>query len=162
MKILIAQINSTVGDFEGNFAKMKKILDSANHVDLVVFPECVLCGYPAQDLLDYQSFGERAEVYNQKLVESTSNRSFIFGTIGRNLGAGKPFFNIGVFADQGQVLGKYKKRLLPTYDVFDEDRFFEPGTEAYVIDFKGEKIGLTICEDIWTESVGTQLQNRYK
>jgi len=161
MKILIAQMNSIVGDFEGNFLKMKKILDSAKEADLVVFPECALCGYPPQDLLDYPIFGQKCEEYNQRLVKESKDKSFIFGSIEKNKGKGKPLYNIAIFCEKGKVLGKYHKRLLPTYDVFDEDRFFEPGKEPCIVDFKNEKIGLTICEDIWSESVGTHLQNRY-
>ena len=114
-----------VGDFEGNFSKMKNILDAASGVDLVVFPESAICGYPAQDLLDYESFAERSEKYNDRLIKECADKTFIFGSIERNQNAGKPYFNIAIVAQNGKRLCKYRKRLLPTYDVFDEDRFFE-------------------------------------
>lgn len=161
MKILLAQINSTVGDFEGNFEKIRRTIAENPQADLLIFPECALCGYPPQDLLEYPSFGERAELYTQRLVESEPERSFIFGNIERNQGTGRPLYNVAIFADRGKILGRYRKRLLPTYDVFDEDRFFESSREPVVVSFKKEKIGLTICEDIWGDEFGTRLQNRY-
>lgn len=157
----MAQMNSTVGDFEGNFEKMAQILRSAEGADLVIFPECALCGYPAQDLLDYSAFTKKSEEYAARLIQEFSNRSFIFGSVGTNAGTGRPCQNIAIFADRGKLLAKYAKRLLPSYDVFDEDRFFEPGRTSCLVDFKGAKIALTICEDIWSDDSGTPLQNRY-
>jgi predicted amidohydrolase len=161
MKILLAQMNSTVGDFEGNFKKMSEILNASHGADLVIFPECALCGYPPQDLLDYRAFAERAEKYSQKLIEEFKDQSFIFGTISTNSGAGRPCQNVAIFSDRGKVLAKYAKRLLPSYDVFDEERFFEPGRTPCIVEFKGKKFALSICEDIWSDDAGTPLQNRY-
>lgn len=161
MKIVLAQINSTVGDFEGNYQKMKAALHQAADVDLVIFPECALCGYPQRDLLDYSEFASEAEKYADRLIREESNKAFIFGSIEKNRGPGKPFFNTAIFADRGRILGKYSKRLLPTYDVFDEDRFFEPGRSPLSVDFRGQKIGLTICEDIWSNEMSMELHNRY-
>lgn len=161
MKVLIAQMDPLVGGFERNYQKMKSILTKATDVDLVVFPECSICGYPPQDLLDYPEFAVRSECYANKIIEEISDRAFIFGSIERNKGAGKPHFNVALFADQGRMVGRYKKCLLPTYDVFDEDRFIEPGSKPCIVDFRGEKVGITICEDIWSENVGTVLHNRY-
>lgn len=161
MKIAIAQINTTVGDFEGNFNKMSSFLDRAKEADLVVFPECAICGYPQQDLMDYSSFARRSEATANRLIEKHSNQSFIFGSIESNRRKGKPYRNVAIFASQGKVLGTYFKQLLPTYDVFDEDRFFEPGEDTCLVSFLDEKIGLSICEDIWSDEIGTPLRNRY-
>jgi NAD+ synthetase len=161
MKIEIAQINSTVGDFKGNFEKIRAAV-LASSADLVIFPECSLCGYPQRDLLDYPSFASQAETYASQLVTELSEKSFLFGSIERNLDGGKPYRNVAIFAHQGKVIGKYFKRLLPAYDVFDEDRWFEPGRKPLVIEFKGETLGITICEDIWSDEVGTALHNRYQ
>ncbi len=161
VKILLAQINSTIGDFEGNFQKMRQALAESRDADLVVFPECSLCGYPQRDLLDYRGFAAQAEIYSKRLIETENERSFIFGNIERNTGSGKPFWNVALFADNGRLIARYAKRLLPTYDVFDEDRFFEPARTPCLLDFKGEKLALTICEDIWGGESGTELHNRY-
>jgi len=162
MKILLAQINPTVGDFEGNYQKMCSVLKAAKDADLIVFPECALCGYPQQDLLDYQDFGRLSEEYGQRIIQENPHQNFLFGLVERNVGQGKPFFNVAYFAEKGKKTAVYRKRLLPTYDVFDEDRFFESGREPLVISFMGEKLGITICEDIWNDEIGTSLQNRYQ
>lgn len=161
MKLRIAQINSIVGDFETNFEKILKILQEAGPDELVVFPECSLSGYPQQDLLDYPAFLEQAEKYSKRLLSSVSDRSYIFGNIEKNHGSGKPVRNVAYFVENKKVRAIYTKRLLPTYDVFDEDRFFEPGRESCIVDFRGVKVGISICEDIWGDLEGTELHNRY-
>lgn len=162
MRILIAQMNSVVGDFEGNARKMAAILmEAKDKADLVVFPECALCGYPQQDLLDFPGFARAAEAASQKLVDEFPQAHFIFGSVEANREAGKPLRNVAYFVSEGQIQQTYFKRLLPTYDVFDEERFFEPGREACLFEFQGEKIGLTICEDIWNYLKGSHLANRY-
>ncbi len=161
MKIALVQMNSTVGDFEGNIRKIRQALERARGADLVVFPESAITGYPQQDLLDYPSFADRASKAAAELIRTEGRSSFVVGSVEKNDGPGKPYRNIALFAHEGRVIGKYFKRLLPTYDVFDEDRFFEPGREALLIDFKGEKIAVTICEDIWNEAGGVSLENRY-
>ncbi len=161
MKILLAQMNSTVGDFKGNFEKMVSVLDKAENCDLLVFPECAICGYPPQDLLEYPQFVQESERYAEQLVRHESHRNFIFGSVERNRECGKPLRNTALFVSEGKVLGKYYKRLLPTYDVFDEDRFFEDGKNPLLVSFLGETLALTICEDIWTAEGLALLQNRY-
>jgi NAD+ synthase (glutamine-hydrolysing) len=161
MKLAIAQINSTVGDFRGNIDRIRAALANSN-ADLVVFPECALCGYPQRDLLDYPAFAEECEKYARDLVASEPSKAFVFGTIEKNRETGRPLRNVAIFADRGKVIGKYFKRLLPAYDVFDEDRFFEPGRDPLTVDFLGKKFGITICEDIWSHSAGTPLHNRYQ
>lgn len=161
MKIALAQINSTVGDFEGNRKKMAEVLLKYPQADLVIFPECCLTGYPQQDLLEFSSFAEKASTEAQVLIESFPNRSFIFGSVEKNRDKGRPLRNAAFFIENGKLKATYYKRLLPSYDVFDEDRFFEAGREACVLDFKGKKIALSICEDIWNRELGGMLQNRY-
>lgn len=161
LKILVVQMNSIVGDFEGNRSRMNRAIRGSK-ADLVVFPECSLCGYPQQDLLDYPSFAERSRENALQVIGENPQAHFIFGSVEANdSGTGKPFKNVAYFVSEGKILATYVKRLLPTYDVFDEDRFFEPGREACLVDFGGEKIGLTICEDIWNHLEGTSLSNRY-
>lgn len=161
MKILICQINTTVGDFEGNYSKISKCLER-DDFDLAVFPECVVCGYPQQDLLEYPDFVEQSEKFAERLVESHPSKSFLFGSVEKNRGTGRPSYNIAILASEGKVLFKYRKQLLPSYDVFDEDRFFEPGTEAGLFEFKGKKLGVSICEDIWTEADDIRSKSRYR
>lgn len=161
MKLRIAQINSIVGDFEANFKKILKILQEASPDELVVFPECALSGYPQQDLLDYPSFLEQAEKHSKLLISSVPDRSYVFGNVEKNHGSGKPVRNVAYFVENQKVRAVYSKRLLPTYDVFDEDRFFEPGRESCVVNFRGVKVGVSICEDIWGDLEGTELHNRY-
>ena len=162
MKIVLAQINSTVGAFEKNFRKLAEVLRQNKAADLVVFPECALCGYPAQDLLDYPDFLKQSETYEQKLIESFPKQSFIFGNISRNPGPGRPLHNAAVFVENGTLKARYAKRLLPTYDVFDEDRFFEPGRKACLVEFKGKLLALSVCEDIWNNEIQENLHNRYE
>lgn len=162
MKLRLAQINSTVGAFEDNSQKIRKILtETPADIDLVVFPECVICGYPPQDLLEYPDFARRALQAIEGLAKDFPSRSFLLGSIEKNEEGGKPLRNVAYFVSQGRIQKKYYKRLLPSYDVFDEDRFFEAGREALVLELNGLKISVTICEDIWGESLGGTLHNRY-
>ncbi|TVQ78115.1 MAG: NAD+ synthase [Bradymonadales bacterium] len=161
MKVRIVQMDSKVGDFSGNLARMRKALEASAPDELVIFPECCVCGYPAQDLLDYSSFAERAKEASMELIRDFPKHSFVFGSVERSLSTGRPCRNAAYFVREGELVATYFKRLLPTYDVFDEDRFFEAGREPCVVEFQGEKIGLSICEDIWNHDVGASLHNRY-
>jgi len=161
VKIGLAQINSTVGDFEGNTQKILAALEKLKAADLVVFPESALCGYPQQDLLDYPSFADKAESYAERIAAKAPGANFLLGSIEKNRDSGKPFRNVALWISNGKIQARYFKRLLPTYDVFDEDRFFEPGRSPLLLDFRGEKIAVTICEDIWNEAGGAKLENRY-
>lgn len=160
VKIQVCQVNSIVGDFETNTRKISACLEAA-HADLYVFPECAVCGYPPQDLLEYPDFALRSQAAVGVLAKAHPSKSFIVGGVERNLENGKPLRNVAYFVSQGKIAEKYFKRLLPTYDVFDEDRFFEPGRESKTIHFGGKKIFLSICEDIWNDEVQTNLHNRY-
>lgn len=161
MKILMAQMNSAVGNFESNFQKMSNTLRESKDADLVIFPESSICGYPQQDLLDYDDFIGLSDHYAQKLIKEHQDKNFIFGSLKQNPGRGRPVLNVAIFVSQGKVLSTYSKRLLPSYDVFDEDRFFEPGREDSIVEFMGKRLCLTVCEDIWNNEFAA-LHNRYK
>ncbi len=158
MKIAIAQLNPTIGDIQGNAAK---ILEAANRaasegVRLLLTPELSLCGYPPRDLLLHPSF---VETMAKQLAELASKLpegvAVLVGTVEPNAGAistgGKPLFNSVALIEKSNVLQIFHKRLLPTYDVFDEDRYFEPGNEPNQFELDGVRIGVTICEDLWND-----------
>ncbi len=172
MKIAIAQLNPTIGDLTGNAAL---ILTAANQASalgfrLLLTPELSLCGYPPRDLLLQPSFIEAMEVTLQQLARDLpKNLAVLVGTVKPNpqagIEGGKPLFNSAALLENQQIRQFFYKRLLPTYDVFDEDRYFEPGQESsfFTLDEPGEelenlvksesrspmKIGVTICEDLW-------------
>lgn len=160
MRIAIAQIDSIVGDFVGNADKVVAyagLARSNGKADLVVFPELALCGYPPMDLLDQESFAEgsiRALRGLQKRLPP--DLAVGVGYVGRNAGAsGKPLVNAYGILLNGEVAFEQEKTLLPTYDVFDEARYFEPASERRVFAWKGERIGVSICEDLWWETEPT-------
>lgn len=156
MKIALAQINTTVGDFDGNYDKIVGRIEWAtkNGVDLVVFPEMAITGYPPKDLLEKTSFLLKTMEYLEKIAKKTTkDLAVIVGCITVNESTtGKGLFNSAAFLEGGKIRQIQNKTLLPTYDVFDEGRYFEPGTEQTVVEFKGRKFGLTICEDIWSSA----------
>ncbi|NHA05604.1 NAD+ synthase [Mucilaginibacter sp. HC2] len=152
MKIAIVQQNYHIGNFEHNRNKIVKAIEKAksDQADLVVFSELCVCGYPPRDFLEFDDF--IANCYESiELIKAHSNGiGVIIGSPQRNLiPEGKDLFNSAVFLHDKQIIGVANKSLLPTYDVFDEYRYFEPSNEWKVIEFKGERIALTICEDIW-------------
>lgn len=157
MKVSMAQINLVVGDIEGNAAKIVGALEKGSREgsDLVVTPELSLVGYPPRDLLERPWFIEKA----RRAVEDISSLSRRYPGTGIVLGAPLPergpgetgLTNSAVFIYQGQEQAVIDKSLLPTYDVFDEARYFTPGEEGVTVPFKGEKVGITICEDAWND-----------
>src|SRR5207245_2558618 len=153
MKIGFAQLNPTVGDLSGNFEKIVQAYDrlAAAGAELVLTPELAITGYPPQDLL----FKSRFVPENLQIVEQLHNRigraALLVGFVDRNDGRGKPFHNAAALLEAGQPIRKTYKSLLPTYDVFDEDRYFEPARRVEPFEAHGRKIGVTICEDIWTD-----------
>ncbi len=154
MKVVIAQINPTVGAFEQTRATIKQVcqMAAARSCDLVVFPELCITGYPPKDLLERHDFVEEAERSLSRLVEEIRGIGVIVGTVTRNsTGVGKPLYNSAVLFENGKIIATVHKQLLPTYDVFDEARYFRPGPPSDPIDFKGVRLGITICEDIWNE-----------
>ena len=156
MKIGLAQINTTVGDLVGNAAL---ILDAYRDLvvqgaELVVTPELALSGYPPLDLIFAGEFVDRNIAILSELhdaIAETGNVPLVVGFIDRNeTGRGKPFFNAAALLHRGEVPVIIHKRLLPTYDVFDEARYFEPGGASTPVEVSGGSIGITICEDLWT------------
>ncbi|RRJ95534.1 hypothetical protein Ga0100231_015780 [Opitutaceae bacterium TAV4] len=153
MRIGIAQINTTVGDLAGN---RRKILDAyaelvARGAQLVVFPELVTCGYPPRDLLFKSRFVPDTQASLDLIASAIGATPALIGTVTPNPApAGRPFFNAAAFCHRGHVLRIAHKCLLPTYDVFDEDRYFEPAPSPLIVEHAGLRIGITLCEDIWT------------
>jgi len=152
MKIAICQINPKIGDFAGNFQLLVRAAKGAQQMgcDLAVFPEMCTVGYPPRDLLEQASFVEANLSVLEQLAQEGLNIPMVCGYVDRNPSSvGKPLLNSVALIERGKVVSRGGKRLLPSYDVFDETRYFEPAQESLVFDLKGQKIGVTICEDIW-------------
>jgi NAD+ synthetase len=153
MKIALAQINPTVGDFPGNAAKILQFAERAakQGADLVVFSELCLCGYLPMDLIERPHFIERNERELARLATRLPIPSII-GYAARSSGAtGKSAANAAALVADGKVRFVQHKMLLPTYDVFDESRYFQPATSQQMVAFHGQNLGITICEDIWND-----------
>ena len=154
MKIAIAQINPVIGDFQHNTRQIQQSADQAiaQNCDLVIFSELVITGYPPRDLLEKGDFVDANLKCLHQLVESIRGIGVICGFVDKNdRQAGNPLLNAAVLFEDGAIWHKAVKHLLPTYDVFDERRYFEPGQSLTVFDYKGQRIGLTICEDVWND-----------
>ncbi|CAN5657680.1 NAD+ synthase [soil metagenome] len=152
MKIAIAQQNYHIGNFESN---TKKIIDAvataeANGMDLVIFSELAVCGYPPRDFLEFDDFIKRSKAAVDEIAQHTQNIAVLVGGPERNpILEGKDLFNAAFFLYEKEIQAVAHKTLLPTYDVFDENRYFEPAYEWNIIEFKGKRLAVTICEDIW-------------
>ncbi|MDB6017869.1 MAG: nad+ synthetase [Pedosphaera sp.] len=154
MKVALAQINTTVGDLAGNEAKILAAYQRgvAAGVDLVMFPELTITGYPPRDLLLKKSFLTQNLAVLDRLAAATGKTALLVGYVGENKNRpGREVTNSVALLQHGKIVTTRAKTLLPTYDVFDEDRYFEPARENHTVDFNGGKIGLTICEDIWND-----------
>jgi NAD+ synthase (glutamine-hydrolysing) len=154
VKIGFAQLNPTVGDLRGNFDKIVQSYErlAAAGADLVITPELAITGYPPQDLVFKSRFvPETLEIVKQLHARVGSRAALLVGFVDRNEGRGRPFHNAAALLERGKLVRVAYKSLLPTYDVFDEDRYFQPATKIEPFDCGGKKIGVTICEDIWTE-----------
>src|SRR5436189_3596505 len=153
MKIGFAQINPTVGDLRGNCELIIGAYErlAAAGAELILTPELAISGYPPQDLVFKSRFVSENLAILEKLHSRVGNTALLVGFVDRNEGRGKPFHNAAALLEIGKPIRKAYKSLLPTYDVFDEDRYFEPAERVEPFDLCGKKIGVTLCEDIWTE-----------
>jgi len=152
MKIALAQLNYHIGNFESNTKKIIEhiALAKAKGADLVVFAELAVCGYPPRDFLEFEEFISLCEDAAKQIAGHCRGIACIVGLPVKNeQAAGKDLYNAAYFIADGQVKAVTRKALLPNYDVFDEYRYFEPATQFSCIDFKGTRIALTICEDLW-------------
>lgn len=154
MKIALGQINTTVGALRQNAEKMLSWIQQAKtrHADVILFPELAITGYPPKDLLEKGGFGEENVRTLHDLAKQVEGITAIVGFAEPNPEPqGKRFFNSAGVIRNGKVLSVHRKSLLPTYDVFDEGRYFEPSREQELLLLDGHKIGVTICEDIWND-----------
>ncbi|HKI74304.1 MAG TPA: NAD(+) synthase [Pseudomonadales bacterium] len=157
MKVCLAQINTTPGDFARNIEAIKRGIDVASkaHCDVVLFPELCIPGYLSQDLIYHPAYIDRNLTCLEELTAHTKGchegLHVVVGYIDRNPGRGKPFLNRAAVLRSGEIVGSYTKQLLPFYDVFDELRYYEPGTSLLTIDIAGCRTGITICEDLWND-----------
>jgi NAD+ synthase (glutamine-hydrolysing) len=161
VKIALAQINPTVGDFSGNLSTMLHFAESAAQAeaDLVIFPELAICGYPPADLLEKPAFVERAQEVLLELAQGAAS----LGPSSRGVAVlcgfpspapretGKHVYNSAALLQDGRVAFVQSKRLLPFYDVFDEQRYFAPSPSQKIVEIAGERVAITICEDAWND-----------
>ena len=152
MKIAIAQLNYHIGNFAGNLQKMLDAVATAKEqgADIVCFAELATCGYPPRDFLEFDDFIELAEESVAELAKAAQDIAIVVGSPRKNpVIEGKDLYNAVYFLADGKVLHRQHKALLPTYDIFDEYRYFEPATEFNVVEYQGKRIALTVCEDLW-------------
>ncbi|MEZ5014587.1 MAG: NAD+ synthase [Chitinophagales bacterium] len=152
MRIALAQINVHIGNFEANFLKMEKYIGMAKEqeADIILFPELAVPGYPPRDFLEFEDFVDQCYEVIEKLKPLSRDIAIVVGSPARNPRVeGKDLFNAAFFLYEGEVKHEIHKALLPNYDIFDEYRYFEPGKDFKNISFKGVKIALTVCEDLW-------------
>ena len=152
MKLALAQINTIVGDLRGNANKVSDSCRKARDLgaSLVVFPELTLTGYPPLDLLESEDFVVREQEIRENLAQTfPADLGVLLGGLARNPGHGKPLHNAAYLYENGDCAGTCHKQLLPTYDVFDEQRYFAPDTDPTVLHWRGLKLGVHICEDLW-------------
>ncbi|NGX52204.1 MAG: Glutamine-dependent NAD(+) synthetase [Candidatus Anoxychlamydiales bacterium] len=160
MLIYASQLNPTIGNLSHNTGKILNAIEKARleKAEIVVFPESAISGYPPEDLLLYDDFIDQMQTELDKIIEASKDLFIVVGTIRRNKEKkGNPLFNSAAVIYDKKLLGYKDKSLLPTYDVFVEKRYFEPGADQKAFDFKGKKIGVLICEDVWSHS-----ENVYK
>lgn len=152
MKIFLAQQNYHIGNFEANTTRILSAIEEAKRQggDLIVFSELAVCGYPPRDFLEFEDFIEQAYASVEQIRKAADTIAVLIGCPSRNpKPEGKNLFNSAFLLYEKEVKGIVHKTLLPTYDIFDEYRYFEPSFEWNVLEFKGKKLAVTICEDIW-------------
>ncbi len=156
MKIAVGQLNPTVGDITGNLAKLEAALaGAAGKADLAVFPELFLTGYPPRDLLEKSWFNRRVEEGLARIAELSRRHPETGILLGAPVSSGQPvgkgIYNAALLFSGGEIVHRQPKSLLPSYDVFDETRYFDPAPGQEPFPFRGEKLGISICEDIWND-----------
>ena len=156
MKIALAQINTKIADFEGIVRKVASFAERARKkgADLIAFPELTTTGYPPRDLVERADFVENNLKALEQIARLSQGIGIVVGFVGRtgrSQSGVKPLLNAAALCQGGKIVARYAKNLLPTYDVFDETRYFEPGTETGVWEIFGKKVGLSICEDCWND-----------
>jgi len=163
MKIALVQINPIIGDFTYNSRKIVTACIEAERAgcELVILPELVLSGYPPHDLLERNTFLIAHDEALASLCDAFPDIDVVLGCLEVRASArvGKKLYNSAFVVHRGKVVQKIRKQLLPTYDVFDEKRWFEPGEESGVFEWRGIRFGLTICEDIWHSEIGEYQKN---
>ncbi|MBL9217367.1 MAG: NAD+ synthase [Opitutaceae bacterium] len=156
MRIGLAQINTIVGDLAGNSRRILEAYQTlvSQGAELVIYPELVVSGYPPRDLLFKKRFVADVEKATRDLAARIGAVPALIGyTEANTTGAGRAAFNSAAFCHNGKLVVSARKCLLPTYDVFDEDRYFEPATAPRTVEVGGKRVGITICEDIWTHEM---------
>ncbi len=154
MKIALAQLNYHVGNFASNTTKIIDAINQAqsDHCDLIIFSELAVCGYPPLDLLEREEFVEQCLLHVDRIAKECKNIMAIVGCPSINHEPkGKKLFNSAFVLSEGKVNSIHHKTLLPNYDVFDEYRYFQPNSEFNLVELKGKKLAITICEDLWDE-----------
>ncbi len=156
MRFALAQLNFTVGAFDANFARIVSAAAQARAAgaDLLVLTELATTGYPARDLLNHRGFVDANLALRDRVARLSDDRlGILVGTADPNpAGDGKRLFNTATLCHAGRIVARHHKTLLPTYDVFDEDRYFEPGTTVAPMTLKGVRLGVTVCEEIWNDA----------
>jgi NAD+ synthase len=151
LNIALAQINTIVGDLEGNYQKIKYYYLTAKDADLVIYPELAITGYPPEDLLLNSNFQEKSIEYINEIAKLTiDGRAIIVGGVSKD---GEMLHNTGYFLHEGKINGLVFKRNLPNYGVFDEKRLFTSGPLSSIINFNGINLGILVCEDLWSKDV---------
>ncbi|MFI5316414.1 MAG: NAD+ synthase [Myxococcota bacterium] len=153
MRLALAQINTTIGDFAGNLRRIRAAVARARaeRADVVVLPELAVCGYPPGDLLERPSFlRDQTRALDELVPESREIAILTGAVLPAPQGAPKRLSNAAVLLDRGEIAHVQAKTLLPTYDVFDESRYFQSAAERRVFEFRGRRIGIAICEDVWS------------
>lgn len=155
LSVALCQIDTVPGDVPGNVAKIMTAAAEADRAgaDLAVFPELSIVGYCPRDLLFRRRFIEAADEATSALRALTGRMAIVVGTVGRNRGVGRPFTNDAVLLADGREVARVHKALLPAYDVFDEARYFEPGAPSAPVELRGARLGIFVCEDLWTDPV---------
>lgn len=152
MKIFLAQQNYHIGNFELNTQKIIEAIEAAKaqQGDLIVFSEMCVCGYPARDFVEFDDFIQKCYTAINTIRQHADTIGVLIGSPSKNkIKEGKDLFNAAFFLYEKEIKAEVHKTLLPTYDVFDEYRYFEPAYDWNIINFKNKKLAVTICEDIW-------------